>query len=674
MLGLSEAAAETLDTIYPLVDLASGGNPSVIRALPLSWDALLIASALAFILGRGDTYQRLRSAVELVKTVPNDARWTFCLPEPGSDPRAYVAHECQSSSNICAIMCEIASRTAFGGRPFYAEEQQPPPPPPQAQPQRQQLLQEPAPNMPAVVLSSPHHQLRLGPATQQSREHRYGYDYEGKAMRRMPSDLRGSFPATAGGGDTAMTFFDGGFDGGFGGGGGPGAVEIDAAAAAAAAATAAAAAAAAVPSDAGAFVDAAAYKRRRMMAGVDGGGPSESSSNDFMLPNGGNHPLLQTKLHPVYGNASVTGRYDNSVGKAFNFCLPGSTSGGQVAGGRGGIGSGGGGGGGVGDSNPAGIGGDVRGEEGDLDCGGLGLTRGFHNMSLSRLSGQLGGMQQDPEQLGRVPSEGIMDLSSSLGSFNMDMMGIDGVGGGVKSEERLGSFTGIPQASSECDGGGANNLGGIMFPASDGGSSGSGNGTGNKRPLGGGGGGGAGLSASKPPPRLSSFSTYATSLCRSSSSSMLQPLARDDGSIGQCGSDLGHDIVGSAEDFMDEDGNDDICGNIFSVDAILRDTGVKGDDAKGDFDADDSGDGGGDEAVPPPPAGGGGIPSLASDPVGGGGGGGGGGGSGSSSDASLSLDEQQQVIATKALADFYEAGDVLPTLPTQPSPKMEASC
>lgn len=662
MLGQRDAAAEILDTIHPLVDLPSGGNPSVIRALPLSWDALLIAASLAFILGQGPTYQRLRASVELVTRVPDDARWTFCLPEPGSDPRAYVTHECQSSSNICAIMCEIANRTAFGGRPFYADEQQqqeqPPPTPPQQLPQ-QQFLHEPSPTMPAVVLSSPHHQLLLDPegstaaAGQQSRQHRYGFDYEGKVMRRTPSDLHGSFPPAVNGGgaaDTAMSFFDGGF-GGFGG---AGAAELDAATAA-------------VPDDpgaAGAFIDAAAYKRRRMMVGVDDGGSSDPSGhdNDFVLSSGGHQPALLAKTHPVYGGAGSAGHTDqndqNYGTTAFNLRELGQAGGGgETAGGK---------------QEASGddiVGADVGGEDGDAVCGSLGLTRGFHNMSLSRLSGPLGSLQQDPGgQLGRVPSDGILDLNSSLGSFNMDLMGMDGsVGGGVKSEERLGSFSSMPQvAASDCDTGGANNLSGIMFPASSSSSSssdsggGSGNGSGNKRPLGG---GGTSACSSSKPLRLSSFSTYATSLCRSPSSSMLLPLGRgrDDGSIGQCGSDLGHDIVGSADDFMDEEGNDDICGNILSVDAILRDTGRGLKDDGGDAD----GGGGGDEALPPPPGGGGGDPMQASDSSGGGGGGG--------DDARLSLDDQQQITATKALADFYEAGALAP-LSAQPSLKMEASC
>ena len=86
MLGRRDDAIMILETMPPLIDPSMGGNPSVVRALPLSWDALLIASALSFLLGQGDTYRRLRAAVERANLVPLAARWTFCLPDPGSDP------------------------------------------------------------------------------------------------------------------------------------------------------------------------------------------------------------------------------------------------------------------------------------------------------------------------------------------------------------------------------------------------------------------------------------------------------------------------------------------------------------------------------------------------------------------------------------------------------------
>lgn len=613
MLGQRDAATEILDTIPALVDPGSGGNPSVIRALPLSWDALLIASALSFLLGQGTTYQRLRAAVDLVANIPVDARWTFCLPEPGSDPRAYVAHECDSSSNICAIMCEIASKTGFGVRPYYPDEQQPEPQPLQPQ----QFLHQPAPTMPAVVMSSPHHQRLNEPATQ----HRYGYGFDGRSVKRMPSDLDGSFPAVP----AATSFFDGDLGGD-------------------AAAGVADGGAAAVPDDLGAdgaYLDSAVYKRRRMMAGVDGAdaGSSNPSGGGFALPSrggGGQHTPLQLHSRPVYGGTPGTGggHYDNAT-NAFGLGAPAAAStvaGESAAAGARVQGPG---------TGPGGIG-DL--DEDDPDGISLGLTRGLHNMSLSRLSGPLGGLQQDPGHLGRVPSEGIMDLSSSIGSFAMDMAGLDGGVGGAKSVDRLGSFVGISPQDSDFDAG---------APASSG--------AGDKHPF------GASTTATKPL-RLASFSTYSTALCRSaSSSSMLLPHARDDGSIGQCGSDLGHDIVASAEDFMDEDGNGDICGNILSVDSILGGVSMpreEGGSIKngGGGGGGGGGEGGGGAAAPLPPGGdggvGGGSPLLA-------GGGGGDGSGGGGDDTGFSLDEHQKSMAVTALADSYEAGDVPPPLPPQ---------
>lgn len=612
MLGQRDAATEILDTIPALVDPASGGNPSVIRALPVSWDALLIASALSFLLGQGNTYQRLRAAVELVTNVPVEARWTFCLPELGSDPRAYVVHECNSSSNICSIMCEIANKTGFGVRPYYLDEQLPEP-----QQQQQRFLHQPTPTAPAVVLSSPHHQLLDEPATQ----HRYGYGCDGRSMKRMPSDLQGSFPAVP----AAMSFFDGDLSG-------EGAGVADGGTAAAAA----------VPDDLGldgVFLDSIAYKRRRMMAGIDGGGGGSSDPSNggsaFPSRSGGQHTPLRLHANPVYGDmAAIGGSFDNNT-TAFGVGAPtaaaGTVAGEPAAAGARLRGPG---------TSPGGIGGvgEIDGDDDDPDGGSFGLARGLHNMSLSRLSGPLGGLQQDPGQLGRVPSDGIMDLSSSIGSFAMDMVGMDGGLGGAKSVERMGSFIGISPQDSDFDAGMASNGAG-----------------GNKRPFG----ASSASSSSSKPLRLASFSTYSTALCRSaSSSSMLLPHARDDGSIGQCGSDLGHDIVASAEDFMDEEGNDDICGNILSVEAILGDVSEPGEESDGiksaaGGGADSGGEGGGGAAAPPPPppGAGGGSPVLA---------GSGGGGT------SFSLDDHQKSMTVKALADSYEAGDVPTPLPTQP--------
>ncbi|CAM9146008.1 unnamed protein product [Ectocarpus sp. 8 AP-2014] len=674
MLGQRDAATDVLDTIPSLVDVGSGGNPSVVRALPLSWDALLIASALSFLLGQGATYQRLRSAVELATDVPAEARWTFCLPEPGSDPQAYVVHECNSSSNICNIMCEIASKTNFGAQPFYSDEQQK-----GEEQEQEQQLQQPGrlhpstPMMPALVLTSPHRQLSHETAAAQlSGDHRYGYGPAGKTVRRMPSDLQGNFAAVGidSSGDVGlMPFIDGGF-GGRGAGATDGRAGI----------------ATTVAEDMvleGGCVDSAACKRRRMMPGQGGGDPFDPSAGSFSFAQEGGDgeghghmPLLPPRHSGSGGTVDALGHYDSS--KAFGqraLGIRGSGPGKSLGGGT-----------------------DA---DGDFEGGSLGLTRDLHNMSLSRLSvpsfpddGGAGGALADDLNLCRVLSEGIMDLSSSMGSFNLDTVGLDGGGGGVKSGKGLGSFiTGPITTDTDEDGGGGgvggNSFGNITFPAAAAGGSGTGSGssTGKKRSF---------SSATSRPPRLASFTTYSTSLCRTSSSSSM-PRQRfsggggggggsggEEGSIGQCGSDLGHDIVASAEDFMNEEGREDICGNILSVDAILGDIGsnavgklstCKDSNAKSvgegaasldkpRIHAATAGEGGGGSAAAAPgesEGGGGGSPlRLMSGEEGGGGGGGAGG------DISTSLDEHKKAITPDTLADFYETGGTTPPLPAQP--------
>ncbi|CAM9418860.1 unnamed protein product [Ectocarpus fasciculatus] len=675
MLGQRDAATDVLDTIPSLVDVGSGGNPSVVRALPLSWDALLIASALSFLLGQGATYQRLRSAVELATDVPAEARWTFCLPEPGSDPQAYVVHECNSSSNICNIMCEIASRTNFGAQPFYSDEQQKGEEEEERQLQQQPGLLHPStPMMPSLVLTSPHRQVSLETAAAQlSGEHRYGYGPAGKTMRRMPSNLQGNFAAVGSGADVGdvgmMPFIDGGFGSrGAGVAEGGGGITTT------------------VSEDMvleGDCVDPVACKRRRMMTGEDGGDPFDPSAGSFSFPQEGGdgeghgHMPLLPPTHPGSGGTvDAAGHYDSS--KAFGHRSLGIRGAGP------------------GKS----LGGGTDGDEG-FGGGSLGLTRDLHNMSLSRLSvpsfpdhGGAGGALADDLHLGRMPSEGIMDLSSSMGSFNLDMVGLDGGGGGggVKSGKGLGSFTTGPittdtDEDGEGGGVGGNSLGNITFPAAAAG--GSGSSSGKKRSF---------SSTTSRPLRLASFTTYSPSLCRTSSSSSMprQPFSGgggggggsggEEGSIGQCGSDLGHDIVASAEDFMNEEGSEDICGNILSVDAILGDIGSNavgklsaskdgnaksvGEGAatldKPRIDAATAGEGGGGAAAAAPgenEAGGGGSPlRLMSGEEGGGSGGGGGGGG----DISTSLDQHKKSITPPSLADFYETGGTTTALPAQP--------
>ena len=159
--------------------------------------------------------------------------------------------------------------------------------------------------------------------------------------------------------------------------------------------------------------------------------------------------------------------------------------------------------------------------------------KGLHNMSLSRLSVHLlpgsgvapDDLHQDQGPLGRIPSEGIMDISSSIGSFSMDI-GAAGEGAGAGSHHS-GDEDGAP---------------GSVFGTLNG-----------KR---------------RSRHRLSSFSAYSTALCRSGSTLRDWRPGGMDGSTDQ-GSDLGHEIVVAAENFVDGEGNEDICGNILSVDAIL---------------------------------------------------------------------------------------------------------
>lgn len=646
MLGQRDAAIDTLDTIPSLVDLASGGNPSVVRALPLSWDALLIASALAFFFGQGGTYQRLRSAVELATDVPVEARWTFCLPEVESDPRQFVSHDCRSSSNICNIMCEIATKTEFGGRPFYADGQEQ-----EQQQQQHAVLTPPAPAvMPTAVLPSPpqhtHHNRQNGlqetaaaaaaAAIQHAGGHRYGYGYGGKAIRRTPSDLHGMCASGGAGGAGAMPLFDG-----------------DVMASAEAGTAAAAAAVSDGTGVEGGGANSVAYKRRRMTSSASGSCQFEPSGSFAQRGGRVGGPFMPSPApaHPVYGAppaaAAATAGLKAHVTEAKTV--------------------------GPARSNSIGPGGN-----GDLDDGGsLTLLSGLHNMSLSRLSvplsvGQISGPSAG--ELGRVPSEGIMDLSSSMGSFGIDMVGADGGGQGC---DRLASFAndGVVGGGG---GGGANSFTSMMFP-----------------PVGGSGGAGIGAAgdystvgkkrsfdcseAASPsalkPLRLSSFGTYSTVLCRSASKNGGGGDG-DEGSIGQCGSDLGHDIVTSAEDFMSEDGNeDDICGNILSVDAMLghmqqqQGRNVNRGGAQESAAAAAAGEGPRMRTMAPEEGGGGGGGEAAT-PAGGKGAGGGGSlfsilgvGSGGG-EISLSLDDHQKSMS--ALADFYESGGVPSSLSTHP--------
>lgn len=76
MLGRGDKAMTLLQTIPALVRESEGGNPDAMRALPLSWDALLIAGALTFLLGQLSTYRRIRASVmACVESMP----WEVCF-------------------------------------------------------------------------------------------------------------------------------------------------------------------------------------------------------------------------------------------------------------------------------------------------------------------------------------------------------------------------------------------------------------------------------------------------------------------------------------------------------------------------------------------------------------------------------------------------------------------
>lgn len=439
MLGRRDAALAVLETVPCLADAATGGDPCVVRALPLSWDAVLIASALSFLLGEDDTYRRLRAAVEVAMDVPPAARWTYCLPEPGSDPRAYVTHECHSSSNICTIMCEIASTTAFGLRPFYPD--------------------DPQPLRPPAVELSPHQQTDQAGCPTEGNS--CGYGTGDLTMMRAPPGDWGC--AAAGGGPFENS----------GGVEGTATVRPDVV-----------------------VSDSIAGKRRRVMdEDVD------APECVGMFPEVGATAL--PPANPVI-DAAAEASTSTRAGECNSLAHPCFA---------------------VKDEGKRGfVSGRIEEDEG------LGLTRGLHNMSLSRLSAPLlpgggvapGGLNEDHGILGRIPSEGIMDLGSTLGSFAMD------IGSAGDTVSHTDNHSGDDESSI---------LGSMI---------------------------GGGRRSHR---RLSSFSTYSTSLCRSGS------MPRTSGGSIDHGSDLGQDMVVATDDFLDEEGTDDICRNILSVDAILADIG-----------------------------------------------------------------------------------------------------
>lgn len=115
MLGRADEAREVLSNVPSLL----GSNPLVIKAMPLAWDACLIASTLSFLLGQKQVYAMLHSEVERAQNATAATQWTCRLPSPDSSPPAFLNHMCMSTSNICAIICQIGRRTEGGTKSFY---------------------------------------------------------------------------------------------------------------------------------------------------------------------------------------------------------------------------------------------------------------------------------------------------------------------------------------------------------------------------------------------------------------------------------------------------------------------------------------------------------------------------------------------------------------------------
>lgn len=530
LLGRRDAALSVLDSVPGLLNSASGGNKWMVRALPLSWDALLIASSLSFMVGQDDNYRLLRAAVAAATDVPSAARWTFCLPEPGSDPCGYVSHECNSSSNICTIMCEIASTTGFGQTPFYPDVHSVLHPPAVA------LPPEPGHEQNDILCDSDEH----GALAAMNLTQVYGAG--GAAMQRalLGEDWAGADTEPPFKSPAPMDVNSGGCD----------AVIID--------------------DELEAALTPTSAKRRRLIMSLDAAGSPKAAAS--VLPGAGegrdiSPPSPATvSVGPASGVAFAdgtatvdhTGSIDATTGTGRVFFpteVEGRRAGERIL--------------------------PVRSVEDDDvdDDDGLGLSRGLHNMSLSRLTGGLlpvgadngasGGVapvsvhQGDRGPLGRVPSEGILDLGSTLGSFSMDIGaattgadgGIGGAGGGGlgeddgtggmigmiggrrRSQRKMGSFstysTVLCRSWSNLHEGGAK--GGEGYGNGGGGRGGGGNGRG-------GGTGGCGSNGDA---------------------------GSGNESIDQC-SDLGQDIVVAGENFMNEEGNDEcIYRNIMNVDGML---------------------------------------------------------------------------------------------------------
>ncbi|KAG5190965.1 hypothetical protein JKP88DRAFT_261853 [Tribonema minus] len=115
MLGRRADAAAALSRVPDVLDAC----PDAPRALPLSWDAALIAATLSFLLRLEATYARLHAAVERAQNATAATQWTCRLPAPGAPPAQYLGHACRSTSNICSVICKVGHHTQCGMHSFY---------------------------------------------------------------------------------------------------------------------------------------------------------------------------------------------------------------------------------------------------------------------------------------------------------------------------------------------------------------------------------------------------------------------------------------------------------------------------------------------------------------------------------------------------------------------------
>jgi hypothetical protein len=125
MLGRGKSAVAVLQKIPHLF----AANANIIKALPLSWDASLIASTLSFLLGMEVEYAAMYAAVDAARNSSPATQWTCRLPGPGTPSSQYLTHVCLSSSNICAIICQVGIQTKCGSQSFYYSDLSVAPPP-----------------------------------------------------------------------------------------------------------------------------------------------------------------------------------------------------------------------------------------------------------------------------------------------------------------------------------------------------------------------------------------------------------------------------------------------------------------------------------------------------------------------------------------------------------------